>query len=167
MRRQRRNRRPLRMAPLIQVVENTALASADTPSNTTLYNPPLGSAELESPSLFNLRSCRVTFFAGEAVTRCFAVIRRIPVGYNFPGITIASNQTSFVDVNDVLAYGLVEVYGSATTPTRDPWQAIDLTILKRNVIVYPGDTIGLQVVSNAASTSQTYSAICEFNVRIP
>ena len=149
--------------PIIQIVEDVSLTAADTASNTTIYNPPLGTTSFEAPSLFIVKACRVAFFNGSGTSyRALAVLRKVPNGYSFPAITVTSGLTTFGDFPNVLGYGLVNVGVQGTLP--DPMTRIDMEFLKTSIVVAPGDTIALQVVINTATTTNTYSAELEYYI---
>jgi hypothetical protein len=155
--RQRANRRQRRLiSPQIYITEEVSISGADTVSNTAFYAPPISTTEVEMPTMFHLRSSDVTVQAGNANTRVFAVIRRVPSGYSAPSITITNGINVIIDMPDVLAYGLSNITTGATDNT------LRLHLLKPNMRLYPGDNVTLQVVSNGASTSQTYSSLTEY-----
>ncbi len=156
-RRGRVARRP-RM-PLFYIVEDTALAVADTTSTVTLYQPPSSTTGLELPSRFRLKSGTVQVSGGATANSVLAVIRRVPAGYTAPGITVTNGIGSLIDAPDILAYGLVHAFSA-----NDPMMRIDLNMLRRTFVVYPGDLICLQVVANANSTNQIYNALIEYDV---
>jgi hypothetical protein len=76
-------------------------------------------------------------------------------------VTIADGNSSFVDVPNILAYGAVYVYAS----TSDTMSRVDLRSLNPAMRVNAGDTIVLQVVSDTASSEQSYDAILEYTVQ--
>ncbi len=157
-----RNKRRLsrRSFPILHISEDTALATADTVANVTLYNPPLATTELELTSTFHLRSARVTIVPGATSTRVLAIIRKVPQGYSFPTITVATGISTFIDFDNILAYGVISVTGTIG----DPMARIDLRTLKRSIKINPGDTVGLQVVTNVSSANQTFLSECEYNI---
>ncbi len=157
--RTRRPKRNTRAAPQLQYVEDTALATADTVSNITLYNPTAATGTLELPTSFRLRSATITIGGGATANRVLAIIRRVPNGYSFPTVTVATGLTTFQDFSNILAYGFV-----TTGAIVDPDSRIDMRLLKSNITVYPGDTIAMQTVSNISSVGQTYSAMLEYSL---
>ncbi len=99
--------------------------------------------------------------AGTANNAIYVILRKVPQGYSNPTVAIADGNTTFVDVPNVLAYGSVYVYAS----TNDTMTRIDLRPLNRNMKVLAGDTIVLQVVSDTASTGQTYDCMLEYSIQ--
>ncbi len=155
----RTRNRPRLSVPNIVVIEDTALATIDTASTLTIYSPPQTTTSLELPSTFRLRSAKYSLLSGATAARVFAIFRRVPAGYTAPAITVATGVTTFVDVPDVIGYGLINYSGGA-----DPENMVELTILKPNIRVFPGDTIVSQIVPNASSVGLTYTLLAEFNI---
>ncbi len=110
--------------------------------------------------LLQLRSCRVTIKAGATANSVYVIVRRVPAGYLNPDITISDNLTQFVDVPDVMGYGTIQLYGAIN----DVWNLVDVRLLNSTLRIHPGDRVIVQVVSNTASTGQTYSLLVEFGV---
>ncbi len=164
MTRRSRNRGPRgrnRLSPILATIENTALATADTVANVTLYAPPLtGTSSVMERWAFRLNSAKLTIFAGGTTNRIYVVVRKVPQGYTAPSISITNAVTTFADVSNVLAYGVITVGGG----TQDPMNRLTLTMLKPRSIVLPGDSIVLQAVSDTTSSSQTFSLLAEYNV---
>ncbi len=151
-------RRMARGPPHLYVREDVALATADTVSTTILYATSTSSTTLTKPTTFSLGPVRVSAKYGSAETTVFCVVRKLPEGYTAPAITPTDGNTTFVDMPNVLAYGMIRV-GSTDTMNR-----IDLRKLRTSVMLAQGDSVILQVVTNAASTNQAYSALAEYNI---
>lgn len=160
--RQRRSQgRSSQVSPRIYTLESEALTLADSPANTTIYQPPATATSVFKPSTFSFHNARVSLKAGSANTVIYAILRKVPQGYSSPAVAIADGNTSFVDVPNVLAYGTVYVYAS----TNDTMQRIDMRPLNRNMKVLAGETIVLQVVSDTASTGQSYDCLLEYSIQ--
>ncbi len=162
----RRNRRrrgnARRKSPMFATIEDTALATADTSSNTILYSPALTSAGNQNPTTFHFNSCSIDIVAGASSNRVFAIIRRVPAGYTVPAITISTSLTTFSDVADVIAYGFINIYGA----TLDAMNRFELKALRPSMTIFPGDVVYLQVVPNVSSAAQTYSAFAEYAISV-
>ncbi len=143
--------------PQLTVLEDRSIAAADTANNYDIFTSPSGNADLTKAVLFRSGPCRIACKYGNADTAVFAILRRIPQGYSAPTITLVDGNTSFIDIDNILAYGVVRVSGS------DTMARIDMRHLRRTVRLERGDKITLQVVSNAASAGQTYSALLEYS----
>ena len=149
----RRNRNPRRReTPSFDILEDVSIATADTASNNTVYNPQVGTGTLEAPGFFHLRGATwsVNNSSTNTATRVLCIIRKVPNGYAFPSITVASGVTAIAG-SDVLAFGLINTTALATNEV--PSQ--ELTIVRPRVRVDTGDTIACQIVSNVSSASQT------------
>ncbi len=145
---------------MMYIVEDTALATADTVSNVTLYAPAFAGTEYDAPSTYSLRTASVFITGGLTANKVLAIIRKVPNGYSNPAITVANGLGVFVDYPNILAYGMVNVAASSA----DPMLRIDLTKVRNLTRVVPGDKIILQVVPNASSTNQIYNAMIEYSV---
>ena len=149
------------MCPRIYTLESETLATADSPANTTIYSPSATATTVFKPSRFNYHTCRVSVKAGGSNAVVYAILRKVPQGYSSPGVTIADSNTTFVDPPNILAYGARYIYAAST----DPWNVIDLRPLNRSLQVNAGDSIVLQVVSDTASTGQSYDCILEYDIQ--
>ncbi len=156
--RTRRSRRAPTAVPVLYTLEDVALATADTASNTTLYTSSTSASTLVKPVRFTLGPTRVSVKYGSTETTVFAIVRKVPQGYTTPTIAPTDGNTSFVDTPNVLGYGVIRV-GDNDTMNR-----IDLRFLAKSVMLARGDSIVLQVVSNVSSTNQAYSALSEYTV---
>ncbi len=156
--RSRRNRRATAAIPVLYVQEDVALATADTASSITLYTSSTSASTLVKPVRFTLGPTRVSVKYGSTETTVLAIVRKVPQGYANPTIAPTDGNTTFVDTPNILGYGIILV-GSTDTMNR-----IDLRFLTKSVMLSRGDSIVLQVVSNANSTNQAYSALCEYTV---
>ncbi len=155
--RSKRNGRYAGGTPQLATIEDTALATADAAVTNTLYTSSTSNSSLTKPVRFTLGPVRVAMKYGSTETTVFAVVRKLPQGYSNPSIAIVDGNTSFVDVPNILAYGVIRV-GSTDTMNR-----LDLRRLRNTVTLNRGDAIILQVVSNVSSTGQAYSALIEFS----
>ena len=144
--------------PHLYVREDVALATADTVSNTIIYATSTSASTLTKTTTFTPGPCRVSLKYGSAETTVFVVMRKLPEGYTAPAITPTDGNTTFNDVPNVIGYGLIRVGGT------DTMNRIDLRRLRSSVKLAQGDSVILQVVSNAASTNQAYSALIEYNI---
>ncbi len=151
----RRNRRN-RGAPIIATLEQSAVVTADTVVNSTLYAPPLGTTNPLQRWTFDLRTIQCVVTDGATACRTYACVRRVPAGYSSPSMTVASQVTTFADVPNVLAYG---VYS-----TSDVREEIHWRWLKRSITIYPGDLIVLQLVVDVSSAGHAVSTLAEYNV---
>jgi hypothetical protein len=158
-RKNRRNGRKAKSSPLIYTLEDESLATADTAISGAFYTPTLSNSSLVTTQ-FTLRSAEIVVKAGSSTNRVFAIIRKVPDGYANPAITVTDAITVFKDMPNVLAYGLVQVYASTT----DAMNRIALRVLKRTMLVHPGDSIVVQIVSDTSSAGQTISGMIEFAV---
>ncbi len=91
--------------------------------------------------------------------RCFFILRRLPSGYTAPAITITSGLTSFIDQRDVLGYCLYQYN------TVNPIDPVTWTWIRPSIVLYEGDSIVLQAVSNNNSTGLLETQIVEFGSR--
>ncbi len=155
----RRSRRTGRAAvPVLYVLEDVALASADTVSSTSLYTSSTSASALVKPVRFTLGPTRINVKYGSTETNVLAIVRKVPQGYSNPTIAPTDGNTTFVDTPNILGYGIIRVGGN------DTMNRIDLRFLNKSVMLARGDSIVLQVVSNISSTNQAYSALAEYSV---
>jgi translation initiation factor IF-1 len=102
---------------------------------------------------------RIQLKPGGSDNIVFAVLRKVPQGYTAPNITVVGGNTTFVDVMNVLAYGMVRVQAASG----DPMNRIDMRILRKSIPMARGDSVILQVVPNANSSGQQFSALFEYS----
>ncbi len=155
MTRNRIRRRNGRSIPQVFNVENLAPVTADTQVSQTLYNPPDTTTSLGTPTIFRFGRTELTVIAGAATARVFVVVRRVPEGYSFPAMTIASGVSSLTDPSNVIAYGYIQ--STNTMPTY-------LTSLNTVLKLQPGDTIGVQAVSDTTSAGQRVDLLGSFHL---
>ncbi len=141
---------------MLHVSEELSVATADTPVNATVYSSTVSTSAIQVPVRFTLRSCTINMQRGTAeFAKVFAIVRRVPSGYSFPSITIATGNSSFIDIPDVLAYGFLDE--SDTVPYK-------LDKLRSSIVLHPGDTLAIQFVSNLNSAGLKVDAITAFTV---
>jgi hypothetical protein len=143
----------------LATVEDVALATADTSSDQQIYTSSPGNNTLVKPVVFHIGPTRIQVKPGGSANTIYAVIRKVPQGYSAPGITVTTGNTTFADMQNVLAYGVVRVEAASS----DPMNRIDLRILRRSVSLARGDSVYLQVVPNISSSGQTYSSLIEYS----
>ncbi len=163
MPRQRAKKAPRRRSrgmPVIATIEQTALATADTVTNVTLFAPPSSTTSVLESFQFTLRSCDVTITAGNTSARVYAIVRKVPSGYTAPSITVSNAISTFADVPNVLAYGIINVYASDP----DPMNRISLNLLRNSCSMISGDSVIIQVVSDTSSVNQAWSSLAEYHV---
>ncbi len=158
-RKNRRNAPRAKSVPLLHTLEAESLALADTAITGTIYGPTISNASLVTTAL-TLRSSEICVFAGNATNRVFAIIRKVPDGYANPSITVTDAITVFQDMPNVMAYGFIQIYASSN----DAMNRFDLRVLKRTMLMHPGDKLVIQLVSDTASTGQNISSLTEFHV---
>ncbi len=142
--------------PVLATFEQTAVTTADTVVNGTLFAPPLSTTDPLTRYRIRFGNIVCTVTDGGTANRLYAVIRRVPAGYTAPSITISNAVSTFADVSNVLAYGLY-----STTDSRD---TIQWRWLKKSSIVNTGDSIIVQYVIDTSSTGQSVSCLVEYNV---
>ncbi len=156
----RRGRRGIggarRSAPIIATLEQTAVATADTVVNATLYAPPLSTTSVLQSWVFDLHSLQCVVTDGATACRTFACVRRVPAGYTSPSMTVSSSVTTFADVDNILCYGIYT--------TVDVREEIHFRWLRRRIRLYPGDSIVIQFVIDVSSASHAVSTLAEYNV---
>ncbi len=148
-------------APQLFIRENVGLAVLDTASNSDIYSSPTSTSSLSKPVKFRSGPLRVTVVPGGTSAVVFAILRKIPEGYSAPAITITDGNSAFIDMGNVIGYGMIRV--NAAVP--DPMNRIDLRMLQKEVTLLRGDKVTLQVVSNASSLGQEYSVLYEFTTQ--
>ncbi len=156
--RRSRSQRPLG-TPQLATVEDGSIATADSVSTDTIYTSSTSNSVLTKPVMFHLGPTRVSIKYGSTESTVLAIVRKVPQGYTAPAVTVATGNTTFADIPNVLAYGLVRVNAG------DTMNRIDLRKLRQAVRLDRGDSIVLQTVSNINSTGQVYSALIEFSTQ--
>ncbi len=90
-------------------------------------------------------------------SRVLAVIRRVGAGYSNPSITVSTGIQ--LAGPDILAWGLIDCGGSADIESA----TVELDILKRSVVVHPGDLIAMVFVQNVSS-AMTCFGTCGYTI---
>ncbi len=160
--RSRRAPRASRMMPVLATIEQTALATADTAVNVTLFAPPVSTTSVLQRFKYNLHTIDVTVADGSTNCRIYGIVRKVPAGYSAPAIAISNSVATFADVDNVLAYSIYN--GSASIV--DPWDRLIWRYLKRSTTVISGDSIIIQMVTDTSSASQAFSALAEYSVGV-
>ncbi len=155
-RRSFRGRRRARVtwSPHIFTMEGLAPVTADTAVNTTIYS----NGETENFH-YRAKSMNLTVTAGASTTSTYWILRKIPAGYTAPSATITTGETSFTDEAGVLGWGHARSFSTNTAQIRmsQSWR-------RKVVVCAPGDSIVLQLVSNASSASLSVDGIHEFGL---
>jgi hypothetical protein len=140
--------------PFIYMIEDEALAVADTYSTLTVAGSTATHSDLRTNVRFTLKRADVAVNIGGTANRSYFIIRRVPVGYSAPTPPVADYTSAFPDTDNILAYGILNVANGAQNE-------MSLHILHPSVTLLPGDLVVFQAVAGTASAGQTYSSVLE------
>ncbi len=147
-----RNSATGRLDPNIYILEDASVAVIDTAVNSTLVTN-----DKPSRLLIRMKGATLQVNNGTTNARVFWVLRRLPSGYTAPAITVGSGTASFVDQPDVLGYGFksYQTTDASSIPARWVW-------LKPSIVLYEGDQLLLQAVTNTTSPNLIESGVIEW-----
>ncbi len=146
-----RGRQVRRLDPNLYVLEDASIATADTAVNGSLL-----ANDRSARMIVKFRRATLMAFGGNTGARVFWIIRRVPSGYTPPSITVTSGLTVFADQADVLGYGIADFTSDGSE------HFAKFTWIRRTTVLFEGDYIALQCVTNTSSTGLLEAGEIEF-----
>ncbi len=146
-----RGRQGRRLDPNLYVLEDASIATADTAVNGSMLTN-----DKSSRMMVRMRRATLMAFGGNTGARVLWIIRRVPQGYTPPSITVTSGLTVFADQADILGYGIADF----TSDNGEHYAKF--TWIRRTTVLYEGDYIALQCVTNTSSTGLLEAGEIEF-----
>ncbi len=146
-----------RWNPNLYILDNVAVITGDGVITTTVYTN-----SDQVPVSLVLKNADFSVFSGAAAARVWFVVRRVPQGYAPPAVTIATGLTAWADQPDVLAYGTIQVLAASSLQLPSE---VRLTKLRAQTVMYQGDILVVQMVTDTNSTGQNVSGEVAFGTR--